>query len=670
MIKILLLFLSSFIIYTNALSNIDSLLAELEGKSDSIRILHIVDYSYENTSKDPINNLRLLMSVSDEAARLSNSAFKARYFFNIAFAYDYVDSLNQALHYYYSSIDILEKADADVGIDLCFNNIGVIYKKQFNFIAALKAYREAYEFTSKKGNKASMISSAINISNIYYALEDYDNMLETMFKAEELALNFKESKYLGLIYSNIGNVYFHKGDVQNSIKYINMGWEHIKKSRDIAHQASNRNVLAKNYIKMNRPDLAKPLLDQADSLAEITGSGIYKNQVVFNRGYFHRMLKEYERSIDYYKQGLEWSVKAKDIPRTKSGYFEISQNYKDIGKFDSAYKYLNLLYRLNDSLNKQMVIDEIARASLKLEGAFNSELVGIYREEVRNKEIENLITQKYLNEITGYLYWIIALAFVLMIMTIYAVNNLFRLKKANRNLSDSELKLKELNDTKDKFFSIIAHDLKGPVSGIQNLLVFMNDNRQDFTEEERNELINDLAESSRELMNLLENLLTWSMTQLDKLQVDMNQINPHKTINSAIKLLQNNSNVKSISIENHIPNELEIYNDENLLYMIIRNTLNNAIKFTNNGGKIKIYHKVENSKLEITVEDNGIGIEPNLLNELFDVGIKKRSLGTNGERGTGLGLIISKEYAKKMGGDIRIESQLEMGTKVHLTLPI
>ncbi len=242
-------------------------------------------------------------------------------------------------------------------------------------------------------------------------------------------------------------------------------------------------------------------------------------------------------------------------------------------------------------------------------------------------------------------------------------------KKNELALGESKEKLKELNATKDKFFSIIAHDLKSVFNGI---LGFTDLLASKTTQNDANKvlkfsnLLNDVANSG---YSLLENLLHWARIQTGQIKFSPSLISLNDTIQCILELYKLNLKEKNISVNILISDNQMVYADASMLDAILRNLISNAIKFTNNGGSINIGASDINGEVTISVSDTGVGISDDILPKLFRIDSNITSQGTNNERGTGLGLILCKEYVEKHGGKIWIESELRVGSTFSFTLP-
>ncbi len=251
--------------------------------------------------------------------------------------------------------------------------------------------------------------------------------------------------------------------------------------------------------------------------------------------------------------------------------------------------------------------------------------------------------------------------------------NISLLEKNKEIESQNEI-LKNLIATKDKFFSIIAHDIKNPFSAIVNLSAIISDmERFELTKEEVKEYANNIHSATKNLNSLLENLLIWSRSQRGMLCFEPEKTNISYLFEYVSSLLECAAGQKCIRINNYISKDINIQIDTNMMSTVFRNILANAIKFTNKGGEIKIYSEHIIAPFEgyrITIEDTGVGISPENMKKLFLIEESITTLGTNDEVGSGLGLLLCYEFVNRHSGKIYAESEVSVGTKIIIELPI
>lgn len=247
--------------------------------------------------------------------------------------------------------------------------------------------------------------------------------------------------------------------------------------------------------------------------------------------------------------------------------------------------------------------------------------------------------------------------------------NILYKKRTSEALKKSEEQLRALNITKDKFFSIIAHDLKSPFQGMLGSLQILSSEFDFLNNDDKKGFIKSIDKLSQYTYKLLENLLEWSRIQTEHLEYNIQIINLKNALNDTIELLSNVAASKNIIINHDIPADYFVKTDLNVMLTIFRNLLSNAIKFTNYRGEVNIYTAQTEDMIEIFVNDNGTGMTEEELNGLFQIQNQHHKFGTGGETGTGLGLILCKEMVEKIEGSINVKSEINKGTTFSFTLP-
>jgi two-component system sensor histidine kinase/response regulator len=243
------------------------------------------------------------------------------------------------------------------------------------------------------------------------------------------------------------------------------------------------------------------------------------------------------------------------------------------------------------------------------------------------------------------------------------------IQKQQRYIQHQNQLLQELNVNKDKFFSIIAHDLKSPLAGLLLFTSLITEKIDSWSTDEIKHNTTQLKVSMEHLYALLENLLTWARAQQGLIDYQPQALDISHIVTKNITLLAQNAEQKQITLTHAVPTQTAVYADVDMMDTVIRNLLSNAIKFTRAGGIVEISARSSEKTVEIAVSDTGIGINPEKFSRLFRIESKYQRLGTAGEKGTGLGLILCQEFIAKHGGNIGVESEPGKGTTFTFTLP-
>lgn len=243
------------------------------------------------------------------------------------------------------------------------------------------------------------------------------------------------------------------------------------------------------------------------------------------------------------------------------------------------------------------------------------------------------------------------------------------LRTSRNNLKKINQELEKAIATKDMFFSIMAHDIKNPLWATMGCAETLAKEVDDFDKDEIRELSDVIFRSSTHLMDLLENLLLWSKTQTGTEDFKPQTINLYQVVTKACNVLTESAKSKNIQIHFEIEEDLTMNADENMITTIIRNLVQNGIKFTHHGGSVKVSAKNLAEHLELKVTDSGVGMKPESVEKLFKIEAHHSTKGTDSEKGTGLGLILCKEFVDQHKGSISVQSELNVGTTFALKFP-
>ena len=244
-------------------------------------------------------------------------------------------------------------------------------------------------------------------------------------------------------------------------------------------------------------------------------------------------------------------------------------------------------------------------------------------------------------------------------------NYTYERRRAEKNAK----KLKQLNATKDKLFSIIAHDLRSPFNSILGLSDMLLENNKNDIGIDTNQYLSLINSSAKNTLTLLDNLLNWTQVQTGDIEIKSEQTSLSSVLEEVLAILHPSIVLKNITINTHSPKEIIIFTDERLVKTILRNLISNAIKFTNQRGAIDVSIIAASNQIEVTVSDNGVEMNQKTLDKLFEISTNATTPGTSNERGSGLGLVLCKEFTEKLGGKIWAESEEGKGSDFKFILP-
>lgn len=278
----------------------------------------------------------------------------------------------------------------------------------------------------------------------------------------------------------------------------------------------------------------------------------------------------------------------------------------------------------------------------------------------------------------AYLLFLFAIALGILLVLLFYAKRTIRLLSRKKQQIESQNKQAEFRNkqlelsisTQNKLFSIIAHDLRSPLASISNIGILLKIalDREDIQMLE--ELIDKLMERNNQVIQLTDNLLNWANSQTGKLKFFPVRSNLKSMLREAVSVFEENMAQKNIRLEIDVPDNIDVFADHATIKTVFRNLINNAVKYTHKGGKIIISQRVDNNDVIVGFLDNGIGIPENIRSLVFDITDEKQQIGTNGEKSTGLGLVVCKEFIERNNGRIWFESERGKGSTFYVSMPL
>lgn len=518
-----------------------------------------------------------------------------------------------------------------------------------DYLTMLLNFGEFLNTNGKTDSAKILLSHGLVISDL---INDYAKQTITYFHLAQYAFghkNYKEAiSYLNKcnevlrtkspktyqdftfpeIYLMIGRCYYELGDFVNAKKALDAhGSALLDKDALLEYRILLSKILIKNGNTGDAYKLMEKIISQKDSLTNIALLDVYS------------VYKEYYRAKGDYKTSIDYAL--------KMNYIRDSL-FMDANVANVASKLLLLQYSQKEhELDLSRKNNSLANDKLKAE-------------------------QLVQNIFIGLLICFIALLFVVIFNSRHHRRTLERLGIMNSELESVNGKLGETNATKDKFFSIIANDLRTPIGKTKESLLSLYDNYEKMSDGEKLTSLNNLKDLSFNTYLLLQNLLTWSRSQRGKIEFNPANTNLGMLVQNVITTESAAAGAKNITIENTIPDDSAFFGDPNMVMNIIKNIFKNAVKYTNHGGKIEIAPTKDKNRpgfISFFIRDNGVEMPPEKIAGLFKVNTDNTTPGTDGEKGTGLGLILTREFLDKNGGDIIVESEEGRGSRFIIYLP-
>lgn len=555
----------------------------------------------------------------------------------IGYAYINLYSEEKAIEYYLKSLKLYQQLNDNDGIAMNFNDIGNLYSARGNYGAATKYFLDALKIYEDLDDNDGVSGTYTNLGNVYTEQGSYNKAIAYYRESIVLETSLNDFNGIAINYNNLGDLNIRLGDFKQAKTYF-------FKSLEIANEINDQELIASIYLNL---------------------SDVYRHLNDYNKSMFYAS-KSYEISKKY---GI-LNVQLKDLEY-------LAEAYERIGNVKKA-----LFYHKKHDVIKDSLLNYDKHKIVQLFNALN-------KLDQNNYTISELSTKtkiaelNYQNEkkISYYLIIAIVVFAFLVVLLIHqqtakkkAFNLLefrnFQINRMNSEIQEQRDYLNQLNKTKDKFFSIIAHDLKNPFNSIKGFTELLIDNRSEYSEEKQLKFLKIIKSSVSTASALLDNLLIWAHSQSGTLTYSPKKISLVSQVMSTVSLLEIQAVRKEISIFNAVDHNLFVTADENMLNTILRNLISNAIKFTKSEGEIKIVSCVKEGMAQVSIKDDGIGISKEDIDTIFNVEDKKRRVGTANEQGSGLGLILCKDFIEKHGGRLWVLSTLGEGAEFIFTLPL
>ncbi|HKJ07261.1 MAG TPA: tetratricopeptide repeat-containing sensor histidine kinase, partial [Flavobacteriaceae bacterium] len=477
-------------------------------------------------------------------------------------------------------------------------------------------------------------------------------------------------------YTNLGNLYSEQGDLNKGISYYHKSLDLSRQLNDEYGIAINFNNLGDSYTQQKQFEKAEFYFTSALNTAKKVGERDLESILYLNLSELKNNTGNFNNAIAFAVKGLDLAKEMHNIEYEADLYKNFAVANEGLNKDKTAISYYKLHSKLQDSITN---LDKLKKVKLfKSLNELEEQQFHINRLAAEN-EIKDL---KYESE-RKFVMGLIALVVVFGFMLILLINNQTAKKKAYnllafKNYQIHKMKdeiqeqrdnLNQLNLTKDRFFSIIAHDLKNPFNSIKGFTELLIENDSSYNSEKRAKFLKIIKGATNKASNLLSNLLIWANTQSGSIQYNPTKLNLKDVVASVFSLLEIQAINKDIEMVNTVDYSINVMADENMLDTILRNLLSNAIKFTNNNGKILVNASENSNDVTVEVMDNGVGISEEDKESLFKIDVKNSNVGTANEQGSGLGLILCKEFVDKHNGKIWVESESDKGSNFIFTIP-
>jgi signal transduction histidine kinase len=652
--------------------SLKGLLSKSEGKA---KIKLLVKIGYFLSSENPNEAIKYLDEAIELSDRTNNKWNKADALFNKGVALWHLGEINQSDKLYENAIEIYDEFNDSLSMIKVFNSQAINHQMKGNVDLAFETFLRSLDLAKKMGDKATVFNALLNIGIMYDNSSNYDKCLYYYYEALKYADDVDKSS-VALLQSYIAEVYL-------TLKNNEKAEEYLKNAVKNSLLSNDTNSLIWAYSGLGKIELDKKNFAKAEnyfkeslSLSRKTEFKLEIIHALTDLGIFYNKINNFTQAEKNFNEALQLGNELNSLSDLNLIYGELSSLYYKKQEFKKAYEYHEKYKLYSDSLfvisNNQKFLELQTKHELK--------------QKERETELlmhENDLQKKIINsqKIIALVISLLAIASIIFIWLLLRNRN--KILKAkdlllikNDEIDNNRIEISEknevlagLNTTKDKFFSIIAHDLRNPIAAFVNISELLELDYDRISDKDKREIISQMNSSSKNLIRLLENLLTWARLSSNKIDVYPESVLMKDILEASIYPYQQSAQNKKINIIVDAPDELVIETDKFIIQTIIGNLINNAIKFSNQHSEINVSLTSTNTAHKLVIKDNGIGIEESQLRNIFVLGKTSTGRGTMGEGGTGLGLVLVKELVEKLNWHIEVKSKVNAGSEFIITIP-
>jgi signal transduction histidine kinase/uncharacterized protein HemY len=635
-------------------------------------------FYYANKTKDLADKLHNDIAVADAYISMGTSYFirskydSALYYFtisynrsekakyaigmgkslvNLGFTYDHLDDNREAVKHYAQALSIFNRLKFQKGIDQCNTNIGSIYYDNSQYKTAESYFSACLKSYTKSKDDAGIASASYSMGTCEQALGRDAEALNFFNKSMAIREKLGDLNGIALVHRGLGIVYMHQQQYQKAADNLLLGLKTVRNLQDKYEEAAILKILVENYVAMKQYALAevnaKHALAISYALKSKSVSAIALRGLVLVYESKHDIKKAFEYQSKYVatEDSILADKEINDVTLTEIGRIRSENANLSKDNQDIATKNNNYQARIDHYSNVIVITSVFLVVVILL-------TLMLYHRNLEKQTTNKLLLQQK-SEIADINH------------ELETLNEEVTTQMELTNAQNAELE--RLNDIKNKFFSIISHDIRGPLNTLRSLFsVYRSGN---ITEDELRMLLARLEETILSTGSFLDNLLEWSKSQMEGIVINPVNLNIGDCIAENVHLFETQTEQKGIKVNNLANNEVMVHADQNMIRLVIRNLLSNSVKFCDRGDEITLSAIAKDGKALISVHDTGPGISNADREKLFSLE-HIVSTGTQGEKGNHLGLILCRDMAVQNNGNIWLETQSGQGTTFWIELPL
>lgn len=582
--------------------------------------------AYHVHFENPDTAALLAISAAETCRRAGYSKGMGRAYHALSLARRHQANDGLAMDALLKAIPRFERANDKMGLVVCYRDIAILDEKQQYIDRALSFYRKSHGLATQTGNRTEMARLLVHIAIVH---NKYRNESDTALALLQQAIDLRQNnlEVNNFILENLGYVFMNRRQYAESVATF---------ERLLAtHRQTNNLYGTANLYK---------------ALSTV-----------------HKRMGNHRRSLRYAESAMEVATAIEEADLRRGAAFLLADNYEQLKDYRNALRYQRMGERIKDSLftiEKSLVLNDL---QTKFELDKQRRAIETQKKELYGQEQELSRKTFQRNAFVVGMVLLATLAFLFYRNTRYQRRNNRLLTEKNAEIQRQKEQLTQLNATKDKLFSIISHDIRSPLNSLEATLQLLQEGL--LSPEETQKMVPQLLGKVHQTSALLHNILHWAKSQMGGIVTKRERIDLQAISGYLVDAFRPVAHEKNIVLENRITRPLPAKADKGMTELILRNLLSNAIKFTPTGGKVTVKGQRKNKVVVFSVEDTGTGMSAEQQEKLFDMKTHFSTTGTANEVGTGLGLLLCKEFADKNNGRIWVESRVGGGSIFHVSLP-
>jgi signal transduction histidine kinase len=616
-----------------------------------------------------------------ELSRKGNNQFgESSALNNLAIDYYYMGEYTTALDYLEESLKIRELLQDTVQIVKTLNNLGVISQVSGNYDKAVGFLMRSLEFKLVLGDTLSIAKTLNNIGVICMDTKQYMEAEDFLSKALEYYKSLGDTLGIASAMNNLGQVYGFENKLDLALEYYEQSLELKRKVDDRRGIGNTLNNIGLIYIKKNDNDKAIVYFDEALKIKKEVGDKMGLSSTLNNLAKLYLEAKNYSISKKYYNQSLEIAKEENLMGMMQRNYEGLFLLAEASSNSEEALYYHKLFDEVKDTIFTLNLNEQLAELKVKYETEKTGRENKILRQDNDIQELQiSLYREQQIRLIIAIILIVVLSAGIILYLryrTKIRLNEKLLLLnlKLESGVKERTAELEQANANKDQLYSIIAHDLKNPFNAIIGFTDILDQDFDELNNDRKKELISYLKDLSENAYKLVENLLAWTSSQTGRIKITPKAIDIDDMIRQEMNLSLFQAKRKNITIKHEAGANKKVIADEDTVKTIFRNLLSNAIKFTPDGGDILVCTSLDmnngNENLVVSIIDSGIGLDAKEVDSIFENSGNTKTSGTGNEPGTGLGLMICKEFINLNHGKIWVVSKKGMGSTFSFSLPV